>query len=163
MTTYQPPPAQPAPYYPTPQRHRPLGVTILAILQILGGLGALLISLAFFGLAALFGSADFITQYRDQISQWILDLGTTFFLVMGIVFLVFAIISFILARGFLKGKRWARTVGIVLAVLEIASVAFTAVASGNVLNIATIGFSALIPILILLYLMLPNTKTWFTQ
>lgn len=162
MTTYQPP-AQPAPYYPAPQRHRPIGVTILAILQILGGLGALLISLGMFGLAALFGTTEFLNQYGDQISQWILDLGTTFFVVMGVLFLIFAIVSFILARGFLRGKRWARIVGIILAVIEIASVIITAISSGNVLNIATVGFSALIPIIILLYLMLPSTKAWFTQ
>ncbi len=161
MTSYQQP--SPPAYYPAPQRHRPLGVTILAILQILWGLLVLLVSFALFVLAFLFGATNFITPYLDQIPRWIVDLGATFFLVMAVIALIVALISFALARGFLKGKGWARTVGIILAVLEIASVVFTAVASMNVLNIATVGFSALIPIVILLYLMLPNTKAWFTQ
>jgi cytochrome bd-type quinol oxidase subunit 2 len=156
-------PVQPAPYYPAPTRHRPIGVTILAILQILGGLGLLLLSFIFFGLAALLGSASLTPEIRDQIPQWFLNLGSTVFLIVGVIILIFAIISFLLARGFLKGKRWARTVGIVLAVLEILGAITTAIASGNVNQIATVGFTAIIPIIILLYLMLPNTKAWFAQ
>jgi len=156
-------PAQPAPYIPAQQRNRPFGVTILAILQILGGLGMLLLSLLFFGLAALFGTSTMFPEFRDMLPQWFVDMGTVAFLVLAIIVLIVAIISFLLARGFLHGKRWARMVGIVLAALEIVGAVVTAVASGNVSNIASVGFTAIIPIVILLYLMLPNTKAWFTQ
>jgi hypothetical protein len=162
MTNYQPP-AQPAPFYPQAPRHRPIGVTILAILQVLFGLLMLLTSFVFFGLAAIFAMPDFINQVRDQLPQWLLNMGSGVFLVVGLVILLVAIISFLLARGFLRGQRWSRTVGNILAVLEIISIVFTAAASLNVANIASAGFSAIIPVIILLYLMLPHVKAWFTQ
>lgn len=162
MTVNQP--AQPAPVYPAQfHRHRPLGVTIMAILQILGGIGLFLLSLVMFGLAALFGTMNLFPQVKDALPQWLINVGTMAFIVAGIVLLIFAIINFLLARGFLKGKRWARIFGIVVAVLEIIGVVVTAVSSGSVAQIANIGFAALVPLLILLYLMLPNTKAWFTQ
>jgi hypothetical protein len=162
MSTYQPP-SQPAPYYPEPRRHRPIGVTILAILEILTGVLSLLASFGFFVLGAIVGSQDLKDQLGPNVPQWILDNGPVFFAGIGVLFLLFAIVAFLLAWGFLRGKSWARVVGIVFAVLNIAGSIVSALVSGNVVNIATVGFSVIIPVVILLYLMLPSTKTWFTQ
>lgn len=154
----------PSPSYPAQaHRHRPLGVTLMAILQILGGLGLLLLSLVMFGLGALFGTMEIFPEIRDLVPQWLIGMGTVAFIATGLVLLIIAIFSFVLARGFLKGRAWARVLGIFLAILEIIGVIYTAVNSGNVSQIANIGFAALIPIIILLYLMLPNTKAWFTR
>jgi hypothetical protein len=157
-------PAQPAPVYPAaPHRHRPLGVTLLAILQILGGIGLFLLSLVMFGLGALFGTMSAFPEIEQQLPQWFVNVGAIAFISVGVFLLILAIVNFILARGFLKGKRWARMFGIIVAFLEILSVVITAVSSGSLTQVASIGFGALIPILILVYLMLPNTKAWFTQ
>jgi hypothetical protein len=138
-------------------------VTILAILEILGGLLSLLASFGFFVLAAIVGSQDLKNQLGPNVPQWIIDNGPTFFAGIGVVFLIFAIVAFLIAWGFLRGKRWARIVGIVFAILNIAGSLVSALVSGNVFNIATVGFSVIIPVVILLYLMMPNTKAWFTQ
>ncbi len=162
MTTYQPP-AQPAPYYPAPQRHRPLGVTIMAILEILGGLGALVVSLAMFVVAALATSQEIINQLGPDVPQWIIDAAPALFAVLGAVFLIIALVSFLLAWGFLRGKRWARMVGIVFAAISIIMNVATAIISLNAIGLATLGFSVIIPVVIILYLMMPSAKAWFTQ
>lgn len=165
MTTYEPPPyTQPPPqgaYYP-PVRRRPLGVTILAILMIIDGIFLLISSLGLFGLATLMSSQDFLDQLGQDVPQWILEMGPTLFAALGVVLLIMAIIAFFLAWGFLKGKRWAWIIGIIFVVLSIASSVVSSLASLSVAGLATMGLSILIPVLILVYLLLPTTKAWFT-
>jgi len=143
------------------QRQRPIGVTILAILEVLVGILALFGSLGMFALAALLNSADFMEQLNEmgqQIPQFLIDSGPMLFLILGVVLLVFAIVAFILAWGFLKGKKWAWWLGVIFSVLQIISGAFSLLTSGvsGILSIA-------IPILILVYLMMASTKAWFNQ
>ncbi|MBI0584527.1 MAG: hypothetical protein ISF22_09920 [Methanomassiliicoccus sp.] len=163
MTTYTPPPAQYTPAYPVQPRKRPLGVTILAILEILGGLLLLLAAFGMFAIAALTGTQEFIDALGPNVPQWLLDSGPVLFGVAGVVLLIMAVVAFLLAWGFLKGKRWAWILGIIFSVLNIASSVVTAVFSGSLASIATLGLSILIPVLILVYLLLPSTKTWFTE
>lgn len=143
------------------QRQRPIGVTILAILEILAGILALVASLGMFAASALVGTGDLWSQLNEtgqQIPQFLIDSGSTIFLGLGVVFLVIAIVAFILAWGFLKGKKWAWWLGVIFAVLQIISGAFSLLTSG-VSGIV----SLVIPILILVYLMMASTKAWFNQ
>jgi hypothetical protein len=164
MTTYQPPPypQQPqAQYYP-PVRRRPLGVTIMAILMILYGILMVVVSLALFGLAALSSMQEIIDQLGTDIPQWLIDAAPIYFGIAGVVVLIFAIIAFLLAWGFLKGKRWAWIVGVIFVVLNIISTVISAIVTGSLAGIATLGLSILIPVIVLVYLLLPSTKAWFT-
>jgi hypothetical protein len=138
-------------------------VTILAILMILYGVFILIGSLALFGLAALTSMQDFIDQLGTEVPQWLLDAGPVLFGAAGVVLLIMAIIAFLLAWGFLKGKRWAWIVGIIFVVLSILSSIVSAVFTGSLVSIATLGLSILIPIIILVYLLLPSTKAWFVR
>lgn len=166
MTTYEPPPYQPAPpaqYYPPAPRNRPLGVTILAILMIIYGIFVLLASLALFGVAAFIGSQEFIDMLGTDVPQWLIDAGPLLFAGLGVALLIMALIALLLAWGFLKGKRWAWILGLIFLVLNILGSVISAVAGGSLAGIATLGVSILIPVIILVYLLLPNTKAWFTQ
>lgn len=138
------------------QRSRPLGVTILAILEVLVGILMLISSLGMFALSALIDDPDFMSQLGTEVPQWFLDAGPTFFLILGIVLLVFAILTFVLAWGFLKGKKWAWWLGVILAVLQIISGVVSIISSGVSGIIST-----LIPVLILIYLLQPSVKNWF--
>ncbi len=166
MTTYEPPPyAQPqpqGPYYP-PARSRPLGVTILAILMIIEGVFLLIGSLGLFGLATLMSSQDFLDQLGQDVPGWILEMGPALFGALGVVLLIMAIVAFFLAGGFLKGKRWAWMIGVIFVILSIVSSVVSSLASLSLANLATMGLSILIPVLILVYLLLPSTKAWFTS
>jgi len=163
--TYDQPPPQPVqgPYYPPVQRHRPFGVTLLAILEILYGIVVLLGGLVLFGVAYLVGSQDLIDQLGPNVPQWLINAGPALFGALGLVLVIMAIIAFLLAWGFLKGKHWAWVLGIVFMVLNILGSVISAVGSGSLSGIATLGFSILIPVIILIYLLLPSTKAWFTQ
>lgn len=165
MTTYEPPPytqQPPAQYYQPPARHRPLGVTILAILMILYGILMLVGSLALFGLAALSSMQEVIDQLGTQIPQWLIDAAPLYFGIAGVVVLIVAIVAFLLAWGFLKGKRWAWIVGVIFLVLNILGTIVSTVLTGTLAGIVGLGVSILIPVLILVYLLLPSTKAWFT-
>ncbi len=146
----------PAPY--PPQRSRPLGVTILAILEIIGGIFMLIAAFAMFAVGAVIDNQQFIDQLGTDVPQWFLDLGPTIFLGIGLVLLIMAIVAFILAWGFLKGKRWAWFLGVIFAVLNIIS-GVVSLISGTPTGILSIA----IPVIILIYLMMASTKAWFNR
>jgi hypothetical protein len=87
-------------------RDRPTGVTILAILEIILGL--------IYGLGGLLFlvAAGFIAEYASGVIG-ALSSG------IGAGLLIFALIRFVLAWGFLSGQGWSRIMGLVLAVLGI--------------------------------------------
>jgi hypothetical protein len=104
----------------TPYRSRPsrpLGVTILAIVQFLSGLNALGSSLFFFAVSSLAETAS--VQQSLQNSPWVAENAGSIFFWLGLIFLALAIWSLWYARGFFKGQEWARRRGRRLAVLTI--------------------------------------------
>jgi uncharacterized membrane protein len=157
---YQPPPYQPPPYQPNPPgRRRPTGVTILAILEILGGVLELVLALGFFAIAALINVSDIRDRIGTSVPDWVLNNAPLFFGVLGLFFLIMAIISLVLAWAFLKGKNWARVLAIVFLALSII---------GNILGVlggtslVSVAISILIPLIIVWYLYRPYVKQWFT-
>ncbi len=115
-----------------PKPNRPTGVTVLAILEILGGLAGL-----GFG-AALIGN---VSTLRSA---------------LGALALIFGILALVLGIGFLGGKGWAWTLGIVVGVLNIiTSLVQTAIGFYN----SIIGI--IFPIIIIYYLMRPHVKAFF--
>jgi hypothetical protein len=167
MTANQPITASappPAPAYPPnqvyqPVRRRPLGVTILAILEILGGIFELVLALGFFAIAALINLTDIRQRIGTSVPDWVLNNAPLIFGILGVFFLVMAIISLVLGWAFLKGKNWARVLAIIFLVLSII---------GNVLGIIggvsifSVLVSIALPIIIVYYLSMPRVKLWFT-
>lgn len=152
-------PYQPYPAYP-PMRNRPLGVTILAILEILGGILSLVLALGFFALAALVNIADVRDRIGNNVPDWVLNNAPLFFGVLGLFFLIMAIISLVLGWAFLKGKRWARTLAIIFLVLSIIGNVIGIVGGTSVFSVI---LSILLPVIIVIYLYQPSVKQWFTQ
>jgi hypothetical protein len=97
---------------------RPAGVTILAILEILIGIAGLLISLAIIGLSALATAIPSIGSIVGTIG-----------LVIGGIALFFSIVWFATGIGFLHGRGWAWTLGMVFSVLSLLG-AIAALATG---------------------------------
>ena len=91
-----------------PRPSRPAGITILAILEISIGVVGLIASLAIIGLSALFSAVP-------TIGRIIGTLG----LVIGGVFLLFSIIWLATGAGFLHGKGWSWTLGMIFSILSI--------------------------------------------
>ena len=126
------------------QKSRPFGVTILAVLEALGGLAYLL------GAAAMMALGAFAPMM--EVPMFLSAIAGGF----GVVLLVFAIISFVLAYGLFTGKAWAwfwslvfAAIGIVIAIIE---------------AMGSLG-SAILPIIIQLiiiyYLTRPHVKAFF--
>ncbi len=107
---------------------RPLGVTFVAILTIIGGVFLFLIGLTFMLLPYTFSeitknsSLANTTQSElglnstqfQELTSTILSFSSPVFYIAGAILIVFAIIDFILFLGLLKGKRWAWTGTIIL-------------------------------------------------
>lgn len=90
------------------RRSRPAGVTILAILEILIGIVGLLASLAIIGLSALASTLPAIGLLVGTIG-----------LVIGGIALFFSIIWLATGVGFLHGRGWAWTLGMIFSVLSL--------------------------------------------
>jgi len=140
-----------------------LGVTILAVLQILIAILLLFGALAFFALAALTSVTELQDQLGTELPQWLLDTAATVFAVLGVILLLFAILWFAIAYGFFKGRGWAWTAAIVLAILSIMLDVLPAilVASVELLLDAGTLISIAILLLIILYLTRPHVKRFF--
>ena len=87
---------------------RPVGVTILAILQILIGIVGLLVSLAVIGLSAL---ASTIPSFGSLLGA----IG----LIIGGIALFFSLIWLATGFGFIHGRGWAWTLGMIFSVLSL--------------------------------------------
>jgi hypothetical protein len=129
----------------TVKRSRPMGVTVLAVLQILVGLGALLLGAGSVMLMGMVGA------YAEDlpVSSGILGPLTG---MMGIIFVLVGVVSFVIAWGYLAGKPWARMIGIVFAALD------------GLYGIITLPgglLTAAIAALMIYYLTRPAVTEWF--
>jgi len=86
---------------------RPIGITFLAIIQILIGVLGFLVSLAIIGIAALFSTLPTIGTLIGTVG-----------VVIGGVFLFFSLIWLATGVGFLHGKGWAWSLGMIFTVLS---------------------------------------------
>lgn len=87
---------------------RPVGITILAVFEILIGIVGFLASLAIIGLSALFSTLPRVGSL----------LGT-FGLIIGAVILFFSTIWLATGVGFLHGKSWSWTLGLIFSALSL--------------------------------------------
>lgn len=112
---------------------RPLGVTILAILDILVGIFGLLAGVAVIGLSVLIDTSALLGTGGGILT----GLG----LIIGGVIVVFSLIWLAVGFGFLNGKGWAWSLGMVFSVLSIlGAIAFTALGSyGSIVGVVLWG------------------------
>ncbi len=132
-----PPPAAPMPPPVPMQKERPTGVTILAVLYMIGGIsvliGGFLINII---LGDLLGSLSTIPGA---------DVDAGLPMMCWIVFIVIALFYFLIAFGLLKGQKWARTLAIIFAII----------------GLINIPIGTIISIIILIYLFKPEVKAYF--
>src|SRR2546427_2604128 len=124
---------------------RPLGITFLAIIQIPTGLLGLLVSIAIIAFSALLTTLPTIGT-----------LASTVGLVIGGVFLFFSLIWLATGVGFLHGKGWSWTLGMIFSVLSILF-AIGAAALGSTSGIVGI----VIWFLMIYYLTRTRVKSFF--
>ena len=107
-------------------QRRPIGITIIAILMIIGG-----IILLFTGITPLFlGSLISIDISDYQMNQLGLLIA-----IGGLVLVGLGIASFIVSWGLLKGKGWARTITLIISIIAIIFAIVTLVSSEDLIHI----------------------------
>ena len=115
---------------------RPLGVTIIGILWIIGGILGLLAGAGFMAMGTVFFGA--------------------FGLLFGAIFIVIGIIEIVLGYGCFQAWPWVWTVGVILTAISLLM---------GIVSIFTSGAGALLSIvisaIILYYLFQPHVKTYF--
>jgi hypothetical protein len=154
-------------------KSQPTGVTIIAILNIIGGVIMLFGAITLIAIGAILPTLPQTTFNQSglqgnltagqvpvpppsvppMVSQSLLGgIG----IASGIVLLAIAIVSFVVAYGLLKGLGWAWTVTVIL---SIASIVFNAIsiATGNIAAIISILISGII----IYYLYRPHVKAYF--
>ncbi|MGA8484299.1 MAG: hypothetical protein WB706_07855 [Nitrososphaeraceae archaeon] len=113
---------------------RPLGVTVIAILVVIGGIMSL-----FGGISLVIVGALLSTSFTD-VSTTSPIIGSLFGVLsaaLGAVLLVVGVGYVIMSYGLLKGKGWAWTITIILTLIGIAINIISAI-TGGVSNISTI-------------------------
>jgi hypothetical protein len=154
-------------------KSRPLGVTIIAILNIIGGIIMLVFGIGLITLGAVLPTLPPSVFNQSQIEgnftagqvpipagappmglqSFLGGLGIAF----GAVLVALAIVSFIVAYGLLKGKGWAWTVTLILSIISIVWNAITIATAANFGGIISIIISAVI----IYYLYRPHVKAFF--
>jgi uncharacterized membrane protein HdeD (DUF308 family) len=146
------------------QKHRPLGITIIAILAIIDGIAFLASGIAAVTVAPFLFGVDInnnnvpsvtgtSTLGSVTIPDTLLD-GMS--VVTGIAILTLGIAFFVIAYGLLKGKGWAWTVTVVLSCIGIA-LGLASVVTGHLDGI----FNILINAFIFYYIYRPYVKSFF--
>jgi uncharacterized membrane protein (DUF2068 family) len=142
------------------EKHRPFGVTILAILTIIGGI-AFLASGITAGILSPFLSGTG-TNSNNILSATGTSIAIPQTLLVGLsavtgaALLVLGIAYFVMAYGLLKGKGWAWTITVVLSCIGIA-LGFVSIVTGHVGAV----FNVIINGLVLYYIYRPNVKSFF--
>ncbi len=126
------------------QRERPLGVTILAVLAIIGGIFGLLGAIALLGLGAVATGVDGGLG------------GIT--LLLGVAFLVLALLELAFGFGAWTLKPWAWTLGVASQVLSLILIVIN-IATGSPITSQIVGI--IIAAVILYYLFTPNVRAAF--
>lgn len=166
--------------------NRPTGVTIIAILTIIGGILLCFGGISLLALGAFFAAVPINTIISEQqqqqlqpeiqnqaelesLTQFLVGIG----IVIGAVILAVGIGYLVVSYGLLKGKGWAWTVTIILTIIAIAiqiisvilSSMFNASFSSDMNALASEIISHIIGLaingVILYYLYRPNVKAFF--
>jgi hypothetical protein len=94
---------------------RPIGITLIAIVQILIGVLGLLVSLLILGVSALLSTLPVVGGLASSVG-----------FVIGGIFLFFTLIWLATGVGFLHGRGWAWDLGMIFTILSILGAAYVA-------------------------------------
>ena len=126
-------------------KHRLTGITIISVLMIIGGL-----ILLFTGITPLLIGPLISTDSNYQTSGFFITIG-------GLTLVVLGIASLIVSWGLLKGKRWARTITLIISFISIIIAIISLVSSRDLIHI----ISVIIYGIIIYYMFTNKVKLFF--
>ena len=140
---------------------RPLGVTILALLQILTGVQLLVSFLFYVSLSSWVKTPDGQAALLKLNSQWLAQNASGLLFLLAMAYLILGASSLLLARGYVKGKGWARRRGRLLAILAILFAIFGAIILPNRLDPGSPFWTVAFNAVVFIYLGRPKVKAYF--
>ena len=149
---------------------RPVGVTVIAILAIIGGILLLFGGIAFVALAPIISQVNINDNNNPSNSSFSLNINGTdvtiprnalflfggFLGIIGGMLIVIGIAGFVVAWGLLTGKGWAWIITLILAIVSVIF-SIVGIVSGGAPSI----ISLIINGIILYYMYRPNVKSYF--
>lgn len=143
--------------------NRPFGVSLLALLTLLGGLLYLAAALGFFGLALLANEGEVIDRLGPGTPEWMVQDFFVVFLLLGIFAAIIAIVFFAVTRGLLRGSGWAWTLAVIVTILSLVSNMLSAYTYGfgDSVTLTSTVFGLLLAALILVYLFTERVRRFF--
>lgn len=138
----------------------PFGIIVLALLQVINGV-QLLVSGSWF--LAISSAAD-TPEVRDALADspaWLVDNLKEIFFWLGLIYIIVAILTFLFARGYVKGYEWARHKGRILAVLLIVYGIFGLLILPPRADPASPFWTVVVNIAVFVYLGRPSVKSYF--
>lgn len=141
------------------QRERPIGVTIIGILDILGGLIFLAAGFGLFvAIPIIASNPDQFSISSSSLAFKLLTSGLGYALAGGSVTL--GIAGIVIGVGLLKGKQWAWKAAVAIAFISVAlDIIMVVVSASTNLTSSVIGW--IIYAVILYYLYRPHVKAYF--
>jgi len=103
---------------------RPMGVTVLAVLAIIGGVLQLLAALVLFGITGL------LTIPGLSVATAALYAGAGFVVFGGIVMLVLGALTVAFGVGALRLRSWAWTMGVIVSAFDVLTAAYSIITAG---------------------------------
>lgn len=143
--------------------NRPFGVTLLALLTMLGGLLYLAAALGFFGLALLADRAEVAERLGPGAADWLADDYFLAFMLLGVFVLIIATAFFVTSHGLLTGSGWAWTLAVIVTLLSLAGNLVSVYAYGladQTTLISTL-FGFVLAVLVLAYLATSGVRRFF--
>ncbi|HVP23930.1 MAG TPA: zinc ribbon domain-containing protein [Conexivisphaerales archaeon] len=135
----QPPAGAQPPPTAVAGKERPLGVTIIAVLDVLAGLLLILAGGAMFGVRFMLGAYGGPMASRPGLVA-----------AFGVLFVIVGLVTVFLAWGLWNGSTWAWTAALVIAVLS------------SILHLLTFNIIGLIiNVIVIVYLLQANVKLYF--
>lgn len=138
-----------------------MGVTIIAILTIIGGIALLIGGLLFIAFTGIITSTEVTSGNPTELALLISLPLSVGMIIIGIIYLV-------VSYGLLKGKAWARIITIIVTVIGLIIQIISAVVTGLVSSSIETGLiSHIIGIvisgIIIFYLYTPHVKAYFKK
>ena len=109
-------------------QQRPTGITVISILMIIGGLILLFTGIAPLVIGPLI-SID--SDYSTGSLGFLITIG-------GLALVILGIASLIVSWGLLKGKKWARTITLIISFIAIIFAIISLVSSGDLIHVISI-------------------------
>jgi hypothetical protein len=154
----------------TTNTKRPIGVTIIAILIIIGGIVLLIGGLTLIGLGAFLSMGTTETVQTGANSTDVAEIAALGMLpiIMGIIMLILGIAYLVVSYGLLKGKGWAWAITVIVTIIGLIMQIISAIVIGSITSSVVTGLAShiigiIISGIIIFYMFRPHVKAFFRQ